>query len=145
VVSRSTTLPAEYAFLPLPPHVSQLTLIIKPIPLDLLTLSNFNDPPKQRRGLGGNKGGAVQANTPGLTPDVATDSRVVFPCTFLHTGRLGFLYTVYAESSQARTEWKKKLEEAIRLRKVVLESNMVFAVEKVSSITFVVPSLTNQS
>ncbi|KAH9000438.1 Dbl-like domain-containing protein [Lactarius akahatsu] len=119
----------------------------RPIPLDLLTLSNFIDPPTQRgtgllRGFGGNKGGGdAQANTPGVTPDTATDSRVVYPCTILHTGRLGGLYTVYAESSQARSEWKEKLEEAIGLRKVVQESNRVFEVETLSSDTFVVPSM----
>lgn len=118
----------------------------RPIPLDLLTLANFTDPPTQRgtgllRGFGGNKGGDAQANTPGVTPDAATDSRVVYPCTVLHTGRLGGLYTVYAESSQARSEWKEKLEEAIGLRKVVQESNKVFEVETLSSDTFVVPSM----
>ena len=119
----------------------------KPVPLDLLTLANFTDPPTQRgtgllRGFGGgsNKGDA-QANTPGLTPEASTDARVVYPCTILHTGRLGGLYTVYAESSQARTEWKDKLQEAIGLRKVVQESNKVFEVETLSSDTFAVPSL----
>ena len=80
---------------------------------------------------------------------MATDSRVVYPCTILHTGQLAGLYTVYAESSQARSEWKEKLEEAIGLRKVVQESNRVFEVETLSSGTFVVPSmlspLTNHS
>ncbi|KAN0135806.1 Pleckstrin homology domain containing protein, partial [Lactarius tabidus] len=112
----------------------------RPIPLDLLTLSNFNDPPTQcrtglPRGLGGNKGDSTQRNTPGLTPGVATDSRVMFPFTFVHTNLLGGLYTVYAESSQARTEWKEKLEEAIELRKVVQESNMAFEVEMLRSTT----------
>ena len=119
-----------------------------------MTLANFTDPPTQRgtgllRGFGGNKGGDSQTNTPGLTPEAATDSRVVFPCTILHTGRLGGLYTVYAESAQARTEWKEKLEEAVGLRKVVQESNRVFEVETLSSDTFIVPSMlsapTNQS
>ena len=141
-------------FFPFLCTLPRLTLVIQPIPLDLLTLANFTDPPTQRgtgllRGFGGNKGGDAQANTPGLTPDQATDSRVVHPCTILHTGRLGGLYTVYAESSQARTEWKEKLEEAIGLRKVVQESNRVFEVETLSSDTFVVPSMlspaTNQS
>ena len=121
--------------------------IYKPIPLDLLTLANFTDPPTQRgtgllRGFGGgNKGDNSQANTPGMSPESATDSRVVHPCTILHTGRLGGLYTVYAESAQARSEWKDKLQEAIGLRKVVQESNKVFEVETLSSDTFVVPSM----
>ncbi|KAH9008668.1 CNH domain-containing protein [Lactarius hengduanensis] len=98
----------------------------RPIPLDLLTLSNFIDPPTRRgtgllRGFGGNKGGGdTQANTPDVTPDTATDSRVVYP---------------------SRSEWKEKLEEAIGLRKVVQESITVFEVETLSSDTFVVPSM----
>jgi hypothetical protein len=129
-------------------YVSALTdPIYKPIPLDLLTLANFTDPPTQRgtgllRGFGGgNKGDNSQANMPGMSPESATDSRVVHPCTILHTGRLGGLYTVYAESAQARSEWKDKLQEAIGLRKVVQESNKVFEVETLSSDTFVVPSM----
>ena len=130
------------------PYASALTdPFYKPIPLDLLTLANFTDPPTQRgtgllRGFGGgNKGDNSQANTPGMSPESATDSRVVHPCTILHTGRLGGLYTVYAESAQARSEWKDKLQEAIGLRKVVQESNKVFEVETLSSDTFVVPSM----
>jgi hypothetical protein len=141
MVSRSTTLAAEYAFLPLPPPVYQLTLIISPIPLDLLTLGNFTDPPTLYgngllRSFGGNKGGDAQENT-GLTPNAATDWRVMFPCTILYPGRLGGLYTLYAESSPARTEWKEKLKEAIELCKGVQESDRVFKVETISSDTFV--------
>ncbi|KAH9957981.1 Dbl-like domain-containing protein [Lactifluus volemus] len=117
----------------------------RPIPLDLLTLANFTDPPTQRgigllRGFGGGKD-AAQVNTPGVNPEPVTDSRAVYPCTILHTGRLGGLYTVYAESTQARSDWKEKLQEAIGLRKVVQESNKVFEVETLSSDTFVVPSM----
>jgi RHO1 GDP-GTP exchange protein 1/2 len=115
----------------------------------LLTLANFTDPPTQRgigllRGFGGSEGDAP-ANTPGVNPDSATDSRAVYPCTILHTGRLGGLHTVYAESAQTRTEWKEKLQEAIGLRKVVQESNKVFEVETLSSDTFVVPSMPSPS
>ena len=48
---------------------------------------------------------------------------------------------MYAESSQARLEWKAKLEEAIGLRKVVQESNKVFEVETLSVDTFFAPTL----
>ena len=112
-----------------------------------MTLANFTDPPTQRgtgllRGFGGsNNKNETPGNVPGVSPEAATDSRVVHPCTILHTGRLGGLYTVYAESSQARSEWKDKLQEAIGLRKVVQESNKVFEVETLSSDTFVVPSM----
>ena len=94
----------------------------KPIPLDLLTLEDFTDLPTQRgtgllRGFGGGNRGDnrndAQANTPGMSLESATDSRVICLCTILPTGRLGGLYTLYAESAQARSEWMDKLQEAI--------------------------------
>lgn len=75
------------------------------------------------------------------SPETATDSRAMYPCTVHHNGRLGGLYTVFAESLQARNEWKSKLDEAIGLRKVVQESNKVFEVETLSADTFVAPTL----
>lgn len=122
---------------------------LQPIPLDLLTLANFTDPPTQRNaGLlrprlrGGEKHDPTTPNPNASTsPETASDSRAVYPCTIHHNGRLGGLWTVYAESAQARNEWKQKLEEAIGLRKVVQESNKVFEVETLSADTFLVPSI----
>jgi hypothetical protein len=76
-----------------------------------------------------------------VSPEGPADSRSVFPCTIHHNGRLGGLYTIYAESSTVRAEWKQKLEEAIGLRKVVQESNKVFEIETLSVDTFLVPSV----
>ncbi|TFK39742.1 CNH domain-containing protein [Crucibulum laeve] len=116
----------------------------RPIPLDLLTLVNTTDPPTQRstgilRNLRGGERHGEQGNAP--TPESATDSRSVYPLTLHHNGRLGGPYILYAESAQARTEWKQKIEEALGLRKVVQESNKVFEVETLSSDTFLVPSM----
>jgi RHO1 GDP-GTP exchange protein 1/2 len=72
------------------------------------------------------------------TPSSSSDSRVVYPCTIHHTGRLGGLYTLFAESAQARAEWREKLVEAQGLRKVVQEANKVFEVETLSQDTFLV-------
>jgi len=90
----------------------------------------------------------TEGPNPGVTspgastsPDAVNDARAVFPCTIHHNGRLGGLYTLYAESAQARLEWKAKLEEAIGLRKVVQESNKVFEVETLSVDTFFAPTL----
>ncbi|KAI0714198.1 Dbl-like domain-containing protein [Cerioporus squamosus] len=120
----------------------------RPIPLDLLTLANFTDPPTQRGNsilrLGRSERHAGDAGTPvgsAVSPESATDSRLVYPCTIHHNGRLGGLYTVFAESAQARNEWKAKLEEAIGLRKVVQDSNKVFEIETLSADTFLVPSM----
>lgn len=40
---------------------------------------------------------------------------------------MGGLYTLYAETAQARQEWAQKLQEAMGLRAVVQESNKVCA------------------
>ncbi len=124
----------------------------QPIPLDLLTLATFTDPPTQRGNsilrLGRSDKHAPDAGTPigaATSPESATDSRLVFPCTIHHNGRLGGLYTVFAESAQARNEWKQKLEEAIGLRKVVQDSNKVFEIETLSADTFLVPSMMSGS
>ncbi|KAI0050993.1 Dbl-like domain-containing protein [Auriscalpium vulgare] len=119
----------------------------RPVPLELLTLANFTDPGTQRgtgilRGFRGGEG--RDPGAPTASPETASDSRVVYPCTMHHNGRLGGLYTVYAETPQARAEWKEKLEEALGLRKVVQESNKVFEVETLSTDTFVVPSMLAQ-
>jgi hypothetical protein len=66
---------------------------------------------------------------------------MVYPCTIHHNGRLGGLYTLFAETAQARLEWRAKLEEAIRLWKVVHESNKVLEAETLTTDTFPVPSL----
>jgi hypothetical protein len=116
----------------------------RPIPLDLLTLVGFNDPPTQRstgilRNLRGERheGG----NTPGLSPENANDSRSVYPLTLHHNGRTGGPYILYAESAQSRLDWKAKLEDALALRTAVQESNKVFEIEYLSRDTFVMPSM----
>lgn len=127
-----------------------LSCRLQPIPLDLLTLVNFTDAPTQRgTGLLRNiRGGERRTDgssvmTPGSTvsPETATDSRSVYPCTLHHNGRLGGPYILYAESAASRSEWKQKLEEALGIRKVVQESNKVFEIETLSADTFLVPSL----
>jgi RHO1 GDP-GTP exchange protein 1/2 len=118
-------------------------------------LTTFSDPPTQRGGglipfrgktgvTSGVGNGYNESPTPvgtgGGSPE-ASDSRWIYPYNIHHNGRLGGLYTLYAESSQLRSEWKAKLEEAIGLRKVVQESNKVFEVETLSADTFLIPSL----
>lgn len=48
---------------------------------------------------------------------------------------------MFAESAQARNDWKAKLDEAVGLRKVVQESNKVFEIETLSADTFLVPAM----
>ena len=94
---------------------------------------NFSDPPQQRsKGILGNFRGNNAANqhsevipNGGTNGPEISDVRVVFPCTIHHNGRMGGLYTLYAESADARSEWKRKLEEALALRSVIQDSNKV--------------------
>ncbi|KAJ7065285.1 CNH domain-containing protein [Mycena amicta] len=115
----------------------------RPIPLDLLTLVNFTDPPTQRgAGLLRNLRGGDRHDSPATTTTESPgDARVVYPWTIHHNGRLGGAHILFSDSPQARTEWKQKLEEALGIRKVVQESNRVFEVETLSADTFLVPSV----
>lgn len=98
----------------------------RPIPLEFLTLSAFTDPPTQG-------GGSSQW-------PLYKKNQTVYPFTINHIGRSGGLYTLSAESFQARLEWKSKLEEAIGMRKVVQESNKLFEMETLSVDTFSIPA-----
>ncbi|KAG6909360.1 hypothetical protein DXG01_000799 [Tephrocybe rancida] len=118
----------------------------RPVPLDLLTLVNFTEAPTRRsngvlRGLRG-KRHADSPSGPGVSPDTPGDSRSVYPLTLHHNGRTGGPYILYAESAQARLEWKQKLDEALVLRKVVQESNKAFEPQTLSAETFLIPSMT---
>jgi len=62
--------------------------------------------------------------------------------TLHHNGRMGGTYILYAESQQARLEWKTKLDEALVLRRVVQDSNKVFEIETLSADTFLMPPFT---
>ncbi|KAF9038574.1 CNH domain-containing protein [Panaeolus papilionaceus] len=112
----------------------------KPIPLDLLSVVNFSDSPVQRSTsiLRAFRDRSDSASISSRTAD--SDSRTVYPCVVHHNGRLGGPYILYAESAAARSEWKKKLEEAIGFRKVVQDANKVFEIESLSVDTFLVPA-----
>ena len=118
--------------------------MLQPIPLDLLSLVNYTDPPTQR-GTGLLRNLRTDGHTP--TPESASDARAVYPLTLHHNGRMGGTHILYAESDKIRTEWKEKLEHAIAIRKAVQESNKAFEVEILSAETFLVPLIanTNQS
>jgi RHO1 GDP-GTP exchange protein 1/2 len=87
------------------------------------------------------RGGERGEGSSASGPDSAGDSRAVYPCTLYHNGRLGGLYTLYADSAQVRTEWQEKLNHALTMRKAVQENNKVFEIETLSAETFLVPSM----
>ncbi|KAF7317883.1 hypothetical protein MKEN_00876200 [Mycena kentingensis (nom. inval.)] len=120
-------------------------VVRRPIPLDLLTLVNFTDPATQRgtgllRNLRGDRYNS-NGGEGGTNAESSSDARFVYPCTIHHNARAGGSHILYAETAQARADWKEKLEEALGLRRVVQESNKVFELEMLSADTFLVPSL----
>ena len=102
--------------------------------MELLTVLSFNEPPQQRNTslLGFSRGGA-RTNTVYVENGTAAagdrgdaaDSRMVFPCSIHHAGRVGGHYHLFAESAAMRQEWGRKLAEAVAMRKVVQENNKV--------------------
>ncbi|KAF9525947.1 Dbl domain-containing protein [Crepidotus variabilis] len=125
-------------------------VVRRPVPLDLLTPVNFSDSGIQRntsilRSLRTqNQNGSEQrerSDSASISSrnQETNDSRTVYPCTIHHNGRLGGPYILYAETAAIRADWKRKLDEAIGLRKVVQESNKVFEIESLSVDTFLSP------
>ena len=109
--------------------INQLTLLLEqPIPLELLTLVSFSEPPQQRSSslLGNFRGGRNTQHTDGTPNGEKTeqvDSRLLYPCSIHHSGRVGGHYHLFAESAQTRAEWERKLQEAVVLRKAVQDAN----------------------
>ena len=66
-----------------------------------------------------------------VPPDISQDSHLVYPFTIQTRGSRGGCWTLCAGSSYEREEWKRQLEEAIKLRRVrgvgrVFEMRMMF-------------------
>jgi hypothetical protein len=125
-----------------PAPLMVLTLCAQPIPLDLLTLINFTEPPTQReaglfRGLWAACMTLLGAGDSGR--DSAPHARSAYPFMLHHNGRAGGVYRLYAESPTARVEWKQKLDAALGLHRVRQEKNRVFKPEILSTETFIVP------
>lgn len=97
--------------------------------MELLTLLSFQDPPQQRgtsilRAMrGGEKNQHVES--PGDKAETSNDSRTLYPCSVHHAGRVGGHHQLFAESAQVRAEWKRRLDEAMGLRRAVQEANKV--------------------
>ncbi|WWC58812.1 uncharacterized protein I303_101356 [Kwoniella dejecticola CBS 10117] len=117
------------------------TINRRPIPLELLSLGNFSDLPRQRNtgrlfGVGGSNS---DANTEDITTNSTDkDSRTVYPfsISFIGQGQLGGAYTLWADSASARDEWKKQLLHAKVLRLEVNDAGKVFEMIPLSENTF---------
>lgn len=116
--------------------------------MDLLSLAKFDDLPLQcpssiRRAHRDN----IQPPTSptGTMHDHASraNNNLLYPFRIYNNGRLGGPCTLFTESEKARTEWHRKLQEALGLRRVIIESNKVFEMDALSQDMFLVPSAPN--
>lgn len=115
---------------------------LQPIPLDLLSLVKFDDTAVQRPiGFLRNRRNPQSPTNSQHNRADSIDNSSLFPFTIHHTGRLGGPCVLNAESAASRSEWQKKLEEALGLRNAVMDSNKLFENETLSSDTFLVPSV----
>ena len=121
-------------------------IVTQPIPLELLTATGFDDPPQPRssrlhlRTIAGTLSAADSA-AGNATNASAGPEKLLYPITFNCLGRQGGFFTLFVESSQARLDWKQKLQDAIGLREAVLESDHVFDLVTMSEDTFVPRSI----
>ncbi|WVF70262.1 hypothetical protein IAT40_005051 [Kwoniella sp. CBS 6097] len=113
----------------------------RPIPLELLSLGQFNDAPRQRNtgrlfGVGGGNSDAAQDGITDTSND--KDNKTVYPfsISFIGQGQLGGSYTLWADSASARDEWKEKLQHAKVLRIEVNDAGKVFEMIPLAENTF---------
>jgi len=100
--------------------------MLQPIPLELLTLGSFHDPPQSRR-VGLLRTFRSERHESSTTPASDSESRTVYPFTFsfMGSGQLGGQYTLWADSEASRKEWQQKLLHAKALRSADIEANKV--------------------
>src|SRR5262245_26051728 len=100
-------------------HVTQPCY--QPIPLELLVLVNFTNPPLKnlRSGVGHNRPHCFGQR------ERTSEGHGVYPFTLRHDGRLGGTSILYAESSESRDEWKEALQNAVRIRMTSQDSDKV--------------------
>lgn len=97
-------------------HKVPLTLL-QPIPLEYLRLGSFDDPTDNRR---------ERSEDAGIFDRVRPTYKAIYPFTIYHaSSKATRRYTLYAQSDGMRKKWKYALADALTVRKVHQESNMV--------------------
>lgn len=112
----------------------------RPIPLELLTLVSFSDPPQSRSlGLLRNLRSSDRYES-SQNVNETSDSRTVYPFTFSFLGQqFGGQYTLWTDSAQSRKDWYDKLIHAKALRAADIEANKIFELRPLSLDTFFAP------
>ncbi|OJT11476.1 Rho1 guanine nucleotide exchange factor 1 [Trametes pubescens] len=95
-------------------------VVSRPIPLEYLRLGAFDGPPENRK--------EKAEDGSGILDRVRSRYRQMYPFTIYHaSSKMSRRYTLYAGSEAARQKWYDALDEALGIRQVRQESNMLFA------------------
>ncbi|KAN0061414.1 Rho guanine nucleotide exchange factor [Thecaphora frezii] len=111
---------------------SRFVLAKRPIPVEMLELSGFGDTSISR---------SIGLSNFHISRE--REARDFWPFTLSHLGGKVEPLTLFAPSKDARLEWKRKLEEAIRLRLEIQEANKVFEPHTLSDDVFALPGISS--
>ncbi|ODO05898.1 hypothetical protein I350_04959 [Cryptococcus amylolentus CBS 6273] len=114
----------------------------RPIPLELLSLGSFGDPPRTQRMAGRLFGVGGASHNDASADGSGTDTSKLYPFSISFIGgqeRLGGSYTLWTDSYAARQEWQEKLQHAKVLRNEVDDAGKVFEMNPLSVDTFYMP------
>ncbi|WVQ77044.1 hypothetical protein IAR50_006723 [Cryptococcus sp. DSM 104548] len=114
----------------------------RPIPLELLSLGSFGDPPRTQRTAGRLFGVGGASHNDASADGSGTDTSKLYPFSISFIGgqeRLGGSYTLWTDSYAARQEWQEKLQHAKVLRNEVDDAGKVFEMNPLSVDTFYMP------
>lgn len=109
------------------------------MPLDLLVLGSFTDPPAQRRVGIFNLRREKQKSGDTRSEDPQGPSHENFPFIIYDLGRQGGQRKLFAETSAAREDWKLRLKETLDLRQFAHKSDQVFDTAILNESTFFAP------
>ncbi|KIJ51066.1 hypothetical protein M422DRAFT_65631 [Sphaerobolus stellatus SS14] len=96
----------------------------RPIPLEFLRLGSFDGPPEQDR-----SGGLISAIS-------SKNPRPLYPIVVSHASSPSRTYTLYTSKPELRSQWKAALVDALGVRRVVADSNKLFAMSTINGDVF---------
>lgn len=108
--------------------VSRFVLEKRPIAVEMMQLSGFQDAPVSR---------SLGLSNLHLRSD--RENRDLFPFTIAHIAGKMEPLTLYTATKAERDEWKTKIDEAIGLRSAVQEANRLFEITPITSDLFAIP------
>ncbi|PWN53390.1 hypothetical protein IE53DRAFT_404637 [Violaceomyces palustris] len=109
---------------------AKFVLAKRPIPVEMLELSGFNDTSISR---------SIGLSNFHIRSNTEREARDFWPFTVSHIGGKLEPLTLFAPSKDARAEWHAKFTEAIGLRSAVQEENRVFDSHTLSDDVFALP------